>query len=69
MKNTIAKNLRRLRAGLRQKQVAAALGINPEAYKKYEQGKAWIPVWVLIRIKKFYNLQSLDEILRTPAVN
>lgn len=63
MKNTIAKKLRELRGGKRQKEVAAALGIKVSRYKSYEETRAEPSATMLLKIKQYYNLKSVDEII------
>ena len=47
---------------LKQKEVAAVLGMNPVVYSRYEKGQREIPVWALIRLAQFYHT-STDYLL------
>lgn len=47
---------------LKQKEVAAVLGMNPVVYSRYEKGQREIPVWALIRLAEFYHT-STDYLL------
>lgn len=47
---------------LKQKEVAAVLGIDQRVYSNYETGKREIPVHLVIKLAKFYNT-STDYIL------
>ena len=47
---------------LKQKEVAAVLGMNPVVYSRYERGQREIPVWALIRLAEFYHT-STDYLL------
>ena len=49
-------------AELTQKEVAACLGIDQRIYSNYETGKRQIPVNLLIRLAKMYDI-SVDYIL------
>lgn len=63
MKQTIAKKLRELRGNKRQKEVAAALGIKSKTYQAYEECRAEPSATMLLKIKQYYNLKSVDEII------
>lgn len=47
---------------LKQKEVAAVLGMNPVVYSRYEKGQREIPVWALIKLAEFYHT-STDYLL------
>ncbi len=47
---------------LKQKEIAAILGIDQRVYSNYETGKREIPVRFIIQLSKFYNI-SADYIL------
>ncbi len=49
-------------ADLKQKQIAAILGIDQRVYSNYETGKREIPVHLLIKLADFYNATT-DYIL------
>jgi DNA-binding XRE family transcriptional regulator len=63
MKQTIAKKLRELRGTRRQKEVAAGIGIKLTTYKALEYGRNEPSMSVLLKLKEFYNLKSVDELL------
>lgn len=59
--------LRQLREhrDLRQKEVAAALGIKRQQYTRYETGETAMPIKYLIMLSDFYGV-STDYILQRP---
>lgn len=63
MKNIISRKLIQLRGTRRQKEVAAALGIKLERYQAYEQSRAEPSAEILLKIKEFYKLKSVDELI------
>lgn len=66
-KMIIAKNLKELkeRNGLKGKDVAAALGINPSTYRSWETGRSAPKFLMLTNIAKMYNV-SINTILEAP---
>lgn len=61
---TISESLKRFRKefDLTQREVAAAAGIVPEAYQKYEYGKNVPAVSVLCKLADFFNV-SIDYLV------
>ena len=47
---------------LKQKEVAVALKMRPEVYRRYEKGIREIPVWAVLKLAKYYHV-STDYIL------
>ncbi|BDE86541.1 Helix-turn-helix [uncultured Flavonifractor sp.] len=47
---------------LKQKEVAAYLGLHPDVYGRYEKGKREIPVWAVIKLAEYYRT-STDYLL------
>ncbi len=45
-----------------QKEIAKILNCDTSLYSKYERGEREIPVWVIIKLAKFYNT-STDYLL------
>lgn len=64
MKQTISRNLKKLRGKLRQKEVAAAIGIKLSRYRHYELGTRDPGTEVLEKIRQYYGLNSYDSILK-----
>lgn len=64
--NRVASNLKilRTRLGLTQRQLAGQVGVKPPVIGAYEEGRAWPPVPVLLRLASFFEV-SLDELVRT----
>lgn len=64
--NHVARNLKvlRTRHGLTQKQLAEQLGVKPPVIGAYEEGRAFPPLPVLLKMADFF-LISLDELCRT----
>lgn len=64
--NHIAQNLKFLRArqGLTQKQLAEQLGVKQPVIGSYEEGRAFPPLPVLLKLADFFQV-SLDELSRT----
>lgn len=52
---------------LKQKEVAAVLGIDQRVYSNYETGKREIPVRFVIKLADYYNTSS-DYILRRTSI-
>lgn len=56
---------------LKQKEIAAVLGIDQRVYSNYETGKREIPVHLIIELAKHYNV-SIDYLLgltNNPTIN
>ena len=51
---------------LKQKVVAAHLGLSQQTYSNYENGRREIPVWVVIELAKYYKV-STDYLLGTSS--
>lgn len=51
---------------LKQKTVAAHLGISQQTYSNYENGRREIPVWVVVSLAKYYKV-STDYLLGTDS--
>lgn len=51
---------------LKQKAVAAHLGISTQTYSNYERGRREIPIWVVIELAKYYKV-STDYLLGMPG--
>lgn len=49
---------------LKQKVVAAHLGLSQQTYSNYENGRREIPVWVVVELAKYYKV-STDYLLGT----
>ena len=49
---------------LKQKTVAAHLGISQQTYSNYENGRREIPIWVVVALAKYYKV-STDYLLGT----
>lgn len=72
MKQTIAKNLeeiisvnlKRFRARRRQKEAAAGIGVKHKTYQAWEEKRAIPPTRILLSIKKYFRLKSIDDIFR-----
>lgn len=64
MKQTISRNLKRLRGKLRQKEVAAAIGIKHKTYQAYEEGRAEPSATILIKLQEYYHLASIDVLVK-----
>lgn len=56
------KDLRK-RRGCTQEYVAKAIGIGRPAYGSYEEGRAEPSIPVMLRLVKFYHLESIDHML------
>lgn len=52
----------RIDKDLKQKEVAAVLGMHPDVYSRYERGLREIPVWALIKLADYYRT-STDYLL------
>lgn len=68
MKQTISKNLIRLRGKLRQKEVAGAIGVKLTRYKGWEYGRSEPSATMLLKLEKFYNLKSVDDLIKEPVI-
>lgn len=68
MKQTISKNLVKLRGKLRQKEVAAAVGIKLSRYKSYELGNRPIPDEVKEKLVEYYKLKSFDDLMKAVSI-
>lgn len=51
---------------LKQKTVAAHLGISQQTYSNYENGHREIPIWVVVALAKYYKV-STDYLLGTDS--
>ncbi|MHB1484254.1 MAG: helix-turn-helix transcriptional regulator [Saccharofermentanales bacterium] len=76
MKINIGENLRRLRTQkeMTQEQLAAVLGVSPQAISRWENNSAYPDITVLPSIAIFYNttideLIGMDEICKTENIN
>lgn len=52
----------RIDRDLKQKEVAAELGLNVDVYRRYEKGQREIPAWALLRLADLYQT-SVDYLL------
>lgn len=66
-KQICAINLRILRGDLRQKEVAAIIGIKKKRYAAYEEARAMPPLFIKKKLKDHYNLQAIDDLLKRPS--
>ena len=58
---TIIRDLREEK-DLKQKTVAAYLDVAQQTYSNYENGHRQIPIWVILKLSKYYNV-STDYLL------
>lgn len=52
----------RIDRDIKQKEIAAELGLNVDVYRRYEKGQREIPVWALLRLADLYQT-SVDYLL------
>lgn len=65
LKQKAAINLVRLRKkhDLRQKQVVEACKIPFKRYQSYEEARAVPPITILLRLKAFYELNTIEDLI------
>lgn len=67
----ISVNLRQYRNGKRlpQRRVAEFAGCSLKSYQSYEEGRAYPPLPVLLKLKDLYALGSVEDLENPPAEN
>lgn len=52
----------RIDRDIKQKEIAAELGLNVDVYRRYEKGQREIPVWALLKLADLYRT-SVDYLV------